>query len=454
MTTKVKNGTLDRAATYNQFRPSWGMAEEGKNGAVEQATIYNQYRTSETMTKDDMETQAFGNDSGIGGCVLWFVWGVSLSLMTVMSFGLLILVVASIALNLYLGWELSGIEVSVSRSEAGPLQAAPAVIPTTMLAAIPTNTPEIPPVAALPPAEPSRSPLEAHLATISAIATEIALTQLDIQSAPGPVAVITPTPLPTGAPAAVAINPPDSQPTVPEAISAAPTPAAASAAVARVPVGSVDEAQTFAPPATSSNRYSLIPINGERDSRPAAEHGDLNLKLREPQPIQRELALVDIKDAGIDSNAPKLSDVFEPKFVKLYTIHDWDWGCNCKGQLIQDEQVVLVGIDTTPGEPVFIPTKEQDIFGGKFYAVVLYASEDSLTFVYEREGAVATGYSVHYLGLHTDPNLLVLYRDSKGSELPGLTLDTPVGVAGDELIVAIRDRGTFLDARSRKDWWD
>lgn len=454
MATKVKNGTLDRAATYNRFRPSWGMAEEGKNGAVEQAAIYNQYRTSETMTKDDVETQAFGNDSGMGGCILWFVWGVSLSLMTVMSFGLLILVVASIALNLYLGWELSGIEVSVSRSEAGPLQAAPAVIPTNMLAAIPTNTPEIPPTASLPPAEPTTSPLDAQLATISAIATEIALTQLDTQSAPGPVTVITPTPVPTGVPAAVAINPSASQPTGSEAISAAPTPAAASALSAQVPVGSADEAQAFVPPATSSNRYSLIPIHGERDSRPAAEHGDLNLKLREPQPIQGELGLVDIKDAGIDSNAPKLAGIFEPKFVNLYAIHDWDWNCNCPGPLIEDPHVVLVGIATTPGQPVFIPTKEQDIYEGKYYAVLLYADEDSMTFVYEREGTVATGYSVHYLGLHTDPNLLALYRESKGNMLPGLTLDTPVGVAGDELIVAIRDRGTFLDARSRKDWWD
>ncbi|HEX9922819.1 MAG TPA: hypothetical protein VGD99_09150, partial [Anaerolineae bacterium] len=74
--------------------------------------------------------------------------------------------------------------------------------------------------------------------------------------------------------------------------------------------------------------------------------------------------------------------------------------------------------------------------------------------VYAREGTVAMGYSVHYLGLYTDPNLLTLYRESKGNMLPGLTLDTPIGVAGDQLIVAIRDNGTFLDARSINDWWD
>ena len=49
---------------------------------------------------------------------------------------------------------------------------------------------------------------------------------------------------------------------------------------------------------------------------------------------------------------------------------------------------------------------------------------------------------------------MALFEESKGNELPGLTLDMPVGVASDELIVAIRDKGTFLDARSLKDWWD
>jgi hypothetical protein len=139
--------------------------------------------------------------------------------------------------------------------------------------------------------------------------------------------------------------------------------------------------------------------------------------------------------------------------VATYAIHDWDWASNSKGRLIDDGSAVLVGIKTTPGEPVFIPFKGQDIFQGRYYATLLYASEDSLTFVYTRRGNVVEGYTVHYLGLQVDPNLLKLFRESKGDKLPGLTHDVPVGVATDELIVAVRDRGTFLDARSRLDWW-
>jgi hypothetical protein len=68
---------------------------------------------------------------------------------------------------------------------------------------------------------------------------------------------------------------------------------------------------------------------------------------------------------------------------------------------------------------------------------------------------VVSGYTVHYLGLQTDPNLVKLFEESEGSELPGLTLDTPIGVAaGEELMVAMRDNGTFLDARSKRDWWE
>jgi hypothetical protein len=205
--------------------------------------------------------------------------------------------------------------------------------------------------------------------------------------------------------------------------------------------------------AASTNSYTLIPIAGERESRPANEHGDLNLKLREPQPIEVELSLVDA-GVGVDPDAPKLSKIFKPDFVAAYSVHNWDWNCNCKGELIKEKDVVLVGIKTTPGEPIYIPPRQQDIYDGKYYAVLLYASEDSLTFIYANAGTVAHGYGIHYLGLKTDPNLLALYRQSQGNELPGLRLETPIGVATEELIVAIRDNGKFLDARSKNDWWD
>ncbi len=75
-------------------------------------------------------TEAPPAEGRLGGCLLWFFWGVSLSFMTILSLALLILLAASVTLNVYLGWELSGLEVSVSRSGAGglPPLAAPVTI--------------------------------------------------------------------------------------------------------------------------------------------------------------------------------------------------------------------------------------------------------------------------------------------------------------------------------------
>lgn len=414
------------------------------------------------MESNDVHQAATDQAKGFGGCLLWFLWGGALSVMITLSLALILLLAGSLVLNLYLGWQLAGLEVSISRSAAQP--AMPGLEP--VLAAVPTNTP--PALPASPPTTgPGRSPLEIQLATLAALATEVATTR--VEGTPAAVILPTATPLsppeplpppataeppagaPAGVPTAAAISPPAGEPD-----SAGPAYAPPGDSTAKEDSAGEAElsssADAFTPPTSSSNTYNLIPIQGEREKRPGDEHGDLNLKLREPQPIEAEAALVDA-GAGVDPNAPQLSKVFEPNFTGTYAVRNWDWGCNCPGDLIQDGQAILVGIKTTPGEPVFIPPKEQDIYEGKYYAVVLYASEDSLTFVYAREGTVAKGYTVHYLGLNTDPNLLALYRESKGNELPGLTLDTPVGTATDQLIVAIRDNGTFLDARSKNDWW-
>ena len=40
------------------------------------------------------------------------------------------------------------------------------------------------------------------------------------------------------------------------------------------------------------------------------------------------------------------------------------------------------------------------------------------------------------------------------SQLPGVRNNQAIGTAaGNAIAVAIRDRGPFLDPRSRKDWW-
>lgn len=386
---------------------------------------------------------------GLAGCLLWFLGGLTLSVTTISALVLLLFLIVSVALNVYLAWQVSGLEITIS-------QRTPVftdlVIPTGLPITFNMATPEAE-LAGTPTPAPAATQVEQQVATIVAIVTNAA----EAAPTPTPTATSASAATPTVVVAPAVTTPPQDESTVLEKMDVpaeeSPVPpetASDTEATTSVPVDTES-----LPLAASAARhtYSLIPIEGERESRPADEHGDLNLKLRDPQPIEAELAVVDA-GVGVDPDAPKLSKIFEPGFSGAYTVHEWDWGCNCKGELIEDKTVVIVTIKTTPGEPVFIPPRNQDIYDGKYYAVVLYASEDSLTFVYSRAGNVVKGYTVHYVGLKTDPDLLALFRESQGSQLPGLSLDTPVGTATGELLVAIRDNGKFLDARSKNDWWD
>ncbi len=395
------------------------------------------------------------------GCLLWFLGGISLSFTIVLSLILMVMLMASVALNLYLGWQLAELEITVNRISPTPppvivvtaTQALAMAQPagTPVVAAQSVATPVVVVVTATP--TPSATPVPANVqvetqrSTVAALATTQAPDSGNPAAyvppaSPGEAVPINPT---AGTSAGATVNLPDTGTTGIQQ-SAPVDPAGA-------PPAADSQATQAQAPFVSSNTYSKIPIEGERESRPAETHGDLNLKLREPEQIDEDLALVDIDNAGSDPNAPDFQKIFEPNFVAAYAVHGWDWGSNSKGKLIEDDKAILVGIKTTPGEPVYIPPTERDIYHGKYYATLLYADEDSLTFVYTRNGNVVKGYTVHYWGLDVDPNLLKLFRESKGNELPGLTLDTPVGRARDELIVGIRDNGTFLDARSRADWW-
>jgi hypothetical protein len=418
------------------------------------------------MEKEEVSSQ----EAGMSTRWLWFVGGCALSITTLTSIVLLILLILSLSINAYLAWTMSGYQVNVSRAvpistvvigispsqelALAPPTSSPSEAPVATPATLDTpGPPDTPQPLGTPLALETPTTLQAEFATLAAIATQVAQEKAAGAPAATPAS-------PTSSSQELVAGPATSEAAVEPA--ATGTPAAAVGEVASTKADTTEsgseaatsEGASIQPAASSTNVYTLIPIEGGRESRPADEHGDLNLKLRDPQPADYPAELIDIPGSGIDPNAPKLSSVFKPDFVGTYAIHDWDWNCNCKGALIQDGKSVLVGIRTTPGQPIFIPKTDRDIYEGKYYAVALYASEDQLTIQYARRGNVAEGYTIHFLGLQTDPNLVKLFRESKGDQLPGLTLDTPVGIANDQLIVAIRDNGTFFDARSRQDWWE
>lgn len=209
--------------------------------------------------------------------------------------------------------------------------------------------------------------------------------------------------------------------------------------------------------------YADTPAGGyPSGDPPAAIHPDLNLSMRGWEPnTSAYLGLVEY-NGSTDSRAPQLVGLFSdrrvPTFIAAYRVYDWNWSTNRRGALLTQYPATLIGLAATRGETVHVPASGYTIGDtAGFEVLVLYADEDSITLKYTREDNVVQGYTVHLEGLCVEPRLLALYQrnDAAGrARLPGLVEYQALGRArSHEVLVAIRDNGTFMDPRSRKDWW-
>jgi len=205
--------------------------------------------------------------------------------------------------------------------------------------------------------------------------------------------------------------------------------------------------------------YQALTVPPPPSDRPAEAHGDLNLALRGYSATSGYLGLVDI-NGGSDPAAPQLAGLFAdrrtPSFQSVYRVNDWNWACNCRGAPISSPAVTLARLATTPGEIISLPASGYQI-GSGYQALLLYASAERLTLKYTRDDNVVHGYTLHLENLCVEPGLLSLYQSlyaAGRSSLPALRGGQALGRAREAAIgVAIRDNGTFLDPRSRKDWW-
>lgn len=216
-------------------------------------------------------------------------------------------------------------------------------------------------------------------------------------------------------------------------------------------------------PTTSPRSYDLIPVDGPPADHPDELHGDLNLALRGYTPVSATLAIIDINGPA-DGDAPQLPGLFAdertPIFTSAHRVYDWDWACGehgCRSPELTPAEVSLLGMGVGQDEALSLPSRAPQIYVGGYTALVLYAAEGRLTLGYTRHDSVAPGYAVHLESLCVDPNLLALYRQANAdgrSALPALRNGEVLGTGrGASLLVAVRDRGTFMDPRSRKDWW-
>jgi hypothetical protein len=205
--------------------------------------------------------------------------------------------------------------------------------------------------------------------------------------------------------------------------------------------------------------YGTLSINSPPTDRPAEEHADLNLALRSYELTDAFKGLVSY-NGGDEPSTPQLPGLFADNrtgvFNTVYRVYDWNWGCNCRGELLTNWPVTLAGLEVTPGETIHVPGRDVTI-GDGYEVLVLYASTERITLKYTRDDNVISGYTLHVENVCVEPNLLTLYQASNSAgrgQLPALQAGQAFGRArSDEIGVAIRDNGTFMDPRSRNDWW-
>lgn len=208
--------------------------------------------------------------------------------------------------------------------------------------------------------------------------------------------------------------------------------------------------------------YGVVSVKPPPTDRPAENHPDLNLALRGYMPTSAYLGLVDY-DPPTDPGAPQLPGLFDDNrtaaFIAAYRVYDWDWICNCRGAPLATWEVTLAGLAVMPGEIIRVPASGYDLgrTAAGYEVLVLYASTNRITLKYTREDNVINGYTLHLENMCVEPNLLALYQSWNAAgraSLPALFAGQGVGRAmSGEIGVAIRDTGSFMDPRSRKDWW-
>lgn len=208
----------------------------------------------------------------------------------------------------------------------------------------------------------------------------------------------------------------------------------------------------------SSGSFGSLSINGSPTSSPQ-NNPDSNLAVRGYSSTSATKGLIDMGGAT-DSKAPQLANLFSdkrvPRFSGVYRVNDWDWNSNSKGGPVSAYEVTLAGFAVSPGESIHTPGSGYDI-GQGYTALVIYAEKNRITIKYTREDNVVSGYTIHVEGISVDSGLLDLYNQLNSSgrgSLPALKPGQVFGSAsGNEIKVAIRDTGCFMDPRVRKDWW-
>jgi hypothetical protein len=215
----------------------------------------------------------------------------------------------------------------------------------------------------------------------------------------------------------------------------------------------------------------------------ASQHPDKNLAIRSYLNDNTTSSSYSATcSVGYDTNAPKLYGLLSPALIPgvsnlfhNYQVYDW----NGAMPYVRGAPLVtgsMVSFSVSLGATIYVPPSGYSI-GQGMEVLVLYADSSRITLKFGRDDTAGTvpwdpsfthegvgGYVIHIEGICVDPNLVSLYQSvdaypngprytQNQFTLPNLASGQPIGKANHTTFgVAIRDSGTFEDARL-KDWW-
>ena len=207
-----------------------------------------------------------------------------------------------------------------------------------------------------------------------------------------------------------------------------------------------------------NTNYSSLTISGPALTVNPDRDENLNLGYRGYAPTNAPRQLVTLGPVH-DPKAPQFAGLFAdrrtPALTGTYQRYRWDDNCDCPLDTNARWETTVLGMGVTSGETIYTPDSGYDI-GGGFEYMVMYAAESRITLHVGREDEFY-GYVIHIEDVCVDPDLVALYRQLHAAgrgQLPALRGHQPFGKAlSQEIKIAVRDSGSFMDPRSRNDWW-